>query len=438
MVNKKRIKLSGWGKYPALVLDMFNIRSESHLKGLMPNIDSFITRGNGRSYGDSSLYLTCISNIQNNKILDFDNKTGIIRCESGVLFSEIIEIFVPKGWFLKVAPGTKLITVGGAIASDVHGKNHHKAGCFSESLIEIKMMLADGRTISCSQKENRELFLATCGGMGLTGVILEATFSLKKIQSKNIIQTTIKTKNLQETFNAFEKYDEATYSVAWIDCLSKGSAIGRSLLMIGEFSDDGDLEYSIKKKFSIRFNLPSILLNYFSVKLFNELYYFKARSGVSNKNVDMDNFFFPLDSIENWNRIYGRNGFVQYQFILPKKESFEGLSKILKKISNKGIGSFLAVLKLHSRENNNYLSFPMEGYSLALDFKIQKGLFSFLKELDHIILNHNGRVYLAKDSRVDKSIFEKGYPKINHFRKFRKSQGMIDKFKSLQSERLGL
>jgi FAD/FMN-containing dehydrogenase len=438
MVNKKKIKLSGWGKYPELILNLFNIRSESHLKDLMSNIGNFITRGNGRSYGDSSLSSTCVSNIQNNKILEFDNRTGIIRCETGVLLSEIIDIFVPRGWFLKVTPGTKLITVGGAIASDIHGKNHHKDGCFSESIIGIRLMLADGSIVNCSQQEHKELFLTTCGGMGLTGVILEATFSLKSILSKNIIQTTIKTKNLQETFNAFEKYAETTYSVAWIDCLAKGKSIGRSLLMIGEFSQDGNLQYVPKKKITIPFNFPSIVLNYFSVKLFNALYYFKAKSGVSHQNVDIDNFFFPLDSINDWNKIYGRDGFVQYQFILPKKESFEGLSKILEKIANKGLGSFLAVLKLYGKHNDNYLSFPMEGYSLALDFKMQEGLLDFLKELDQIVLEYEGRFYLAKDSRVGKVVFERGYPKINQFREFRKSQGMTGKFTSLQSERLGL
>jgi FAD/FMN-containing dehydrogenase len=436
MTNK--IKLSGWGRFPELILNLVNIRNEEHLKKIIPNISNFITRGNGRSYGDSSLSSTCVSNIQNNRVLEFDEKTGVIRCESGILLSEIIEIFVPRGWFLKVTPGTKFVTVGGAIASDVHGKNHHKNGCFSTSLIEIRLMLPDGDIINCSQQEHKELFLATCGGMGLTGVILEAVFSLKSILSKNIKQTTIKTKNLHQTFDAFEKYSDATYSVAWIDCLSKGNSIGRSLLVTGEFSDDYDLKYSSKKVVSIPFNFPSIALNYFSVKLFNALYYFKAKSGVSHQDVGLDSFFFPLDSIDNWNRIYGRNGFVQYQFILPKKESFEGLTKILEKISDKGLGSFLAVLKLYGKENENYLSFPMEGYSLALDFKIQKGLFNFLKELDQIVLEYNGRIYLAKDSRVDKSVFEKGYPNINQFREFRKLQGMTEKFTSLQSERLGL
>jgi len=438
MTNKNKVKISGWGGFPKLMLDLINVRNEKHLKIITSSIGKFITRGNGRSYGDSSLSSICVSNIQNNKILEFDSKTGVIRCESGVLLSEIIEIFVPRGWFLKVTPGTKLITIGGAIASDVHGKNHHKDGCFSTSLIEIRLMLSDGSIVNCSQQECKELFLATCGGMGLTGVILEATFSLKSILSQNIKQTTIKTKNLHQTFDAFEKYADATYSVAWIDCLSKGGSIGRSLLITGEFSDDRDLSYSSKKVVSVPFNFPSIVLNYFSVKLFNALYYFRAKQGVSHQNVGLDSFFFPLDSIDSWNRIYGRNGFVQYQFILPKKESLEGLTKILEKISDAGLGSFLAVLKLYGKENENYLSFPMEGYSLALDFKIQKGLFNFLKELDQIVLEYNGRIYLAKDSRVGKSVFEKGYPNIEKFREFRKSQGMKEKFTSLQSERLGL
>ena len=283
-----------------------------------------------------------------------------MHVESGILLSEILKTIVPKGWFLKITPGTKFITVGGAIASDVHGKNHHKEGCFSECVEEFDLMLPDGNIASCNKKD--ELFKATCGGMGLTGVIISAKISLIKINSKNIDQITIKTKNLKETFQAFEDYSSYPYSVAWIDCLAKGKETGRCLLKVGNFSNDGDLSYKQKKKINIPFIFPLFLLNTLSVKIFNWIYYHKSYKNKSNQKVDIDEFFYPLDNLNNWNRIYGKKGFTQYQFILPKKDSYDGLFEILSAISNSGKSSFLSVLKLYGKENKNYLSFPMEGY----------------------------------------------------------------------------
>lgn len=359
-----------------------------------------------------------------------------MHVQSGVLLSEILEVFVPRGWFLKVVPGTKLITVGGAIASDVHGKNHHIAGCFSESLEMFTLMLPNGKVLNCSKQENMELFHATCGGMGLTGIILEAKISLKKINSKYIHQTTIKTNNLKETFEAFEAYKDEPYSVAWIDCLASGEKLGRCLLMLGDFRDDGKLDYRRKKKLAVPFYFPTFSLNKVSVKLFNCLYYGKVYKKVSNQKVELDSFFFPLDSIGHWNKIYGKGGFTQYQFILPKKNSFEGLKEILKTIAESGKGSFLAVLKLYGKENDNFLSFPLEGYSLTLDFKIELGLFKLLDQLDEIVVKRGGRIYLAKDARVSKEIFEQGYSKIDGFRELRKKYNMKKKFNSFQSLRV--
>jgi FAD/FMN-containing dehydrogenase len=274
--------------------------------------------------------------------------------------------------------------------------------------------------------------------MGLTGYVLEVEIRLKKINSININQKTTKTKNLKETFEVFESIKNEPYSVAWIDCLSKGDKIGRSLVMSGYFDNDGKLKYSPKNRLNIPFNFPSFSLNKLTVKLFNWLYYNKESKKVSFQKVNFDSFFFPLDSIKNWNRIYGKNGFTQYQFILPKQESFEGLKSILNEIRNSGKGSFLAVLKLYGKENKNYLSFPLEGYSLALDFKIDKGLFELLDKLDKIVLKHKGRIYLSKDVRVSKKVFEKGYPKINKFREIRKKYKLNEVFSSLQSKRVGI
>ncbi len=430
------MQLNSWGMYPQIKSKKFTFKTKENLKNILEENSTFIPFGNGRSYGDSALNENIIYSKPYNYFLDFDEELGILHCQSGVMLSEIIEVFVPRGWFLKVTPGTKLITIGGAIASDIHGKNHHVEGCFSECVQEMRVMLSDGTIQTCQKGD--ELFKATCGGMGLTGVILDAKISLKKINSQYINQTTIKTKNLKETFEAFEKYAHLPYSVAWIDCLAKGEDIGKCLLMVGDFADDGDLNFKEKKKKTIPFNFPSFALNKLSVKAFNWLYYKKAPDGVSQQKVDIDTFFYPLDAINNWNRIYGKGGFTQYQFILPKEKSYQGLEKILGTIANSGKGSFLAVLKLYGKANENYLSFPMEGYSLALDFKIEPGLFELLDRLDEIVLEYGGRIYLTKDVRVSKETFEKGYPDIEKFREFRKENGMSEKFASLQSKRVGI
>jgi len=428
------LSLISWGMYPKTNNTVYKLQDADSLKETISSNDNLIAFGNGRSYGDSAISTNIVHTKPYDYFLDFNKTEGIIHVQAGALLSDILEAIVSHGWFLKVTPGTKLITIGGAIASDVHGKNHHIEGCFSESVEEFRIMMADGEIKT--SKPGDELFLATCGGMGLTGIILDAKISLKKINSKYIRQTTIKTKNLKETFTAFEEYKHLPYSVAWIDCLASDEELGKCLLMVGEFANDGDLNYKPKAKLNIPFNFPSFALNKLSVKAFNWLYYAKAPNGVSKQKVDFDTFFYPLDSIRNWNRIYGKNGFTQYQFILPKEGSFDGLQKILGKIAKSGKGSFLAVLKLYGKENENYLSFPIEGYSLALDFKIEEGLFDLLDELDEIVVECGGRIYLTKDVRVSKNTFEYGYSKIEKFRKFRQENNMSEKFNSLQSKRV--
>ena len=382
------MKCTAWGMYPRVECNRFTLRQETNLDEIISNHNPLIPFGNGRSYGDSALSENIIDIAQRNYFIEFDENSGLLHVQAGVLLSEILEYFVPRGWFLKVTPGTKLITVGGAIASDVHGKNHHVEGCFSNCVKEFNIMLANEKSVLCSKEATPELFKATCGGQGLTGVILDAKIFLKKINSQYIDQTTIKTKNLKETFEAFEEHNDKPYSVAWIDCLAKGKDIGKCLLMVGDFKDDDNLDYQLKKQKTIPFNFPSFALNHWSVKLFNWLYYNKVNKRISKQTVDIDTFFYPFDAIGHWNRIYGKNGFTQYQFILPKEASYEGLHEILSTIAASGKGSFLAVLKLYGKANDNWLSFPMEGYSLALDFKIEKGLFELLDQLDEIVLKY--------------------------------------------------
>lgn len=432
------MNLISWGNYPKTINRAFNFDNHTALKHILTDYDQLIPYGNGRSYGDSALSKNIIAVKPHHYFLNFNDSTGLLHVQTGLLLSEILNVFIPRGWFLRIVPGTKMITVGGAIASDVHGKNHHLEGCFSECVHSFNLMLPNGEIVICSKQKNSELFKASCGGMGLTGVILEAKIWLKKINSKYINQTTIKTKNLKQTFEAFEHYQTKPYSVAWIDCLAKGDELGKCLLMVGEPSDESALNYQTKKKLNIPCMLPSWALHPLAIKAFNFLYYNKINDRVSEQIVDIDTFFFPLDGINNWNRIYGKKGFIQYQIILPKATSLQGLQEILEIISKSGKSSFLAVLKLYGKANANYLSFPMEGYGLALDFRLEKGLFELLDRLDSIVIKQGGRIYLAKDARVSQAVFEQGYPKIEIFRALRKKYKMTETFSSFQSRRIGI
>jgi len=440
-------RLSNWGNYPKVAVKLYEFEDLGTLRKLVTATQNVIPRGNGRCYGDSALAPQVISTLSYNKFLAFDEQQGTIRCQSGVILADILDVIVPKGWFLPVTPGTKLISVGGAIASDVHGKSQHKAGNFSDHVLELELMLGDGSIVTCSAEKNADLYWTTCGGMGLTGVILNATLRLIPIETAYIRQDVIKAKNLDELMDLFEQSEDWTYSMAWIDCLTTGDSMGRGILMRGEHARLSDLEKEAhkqnplapkpKRKLNVPFNFPNLVLNSLTMKLFNVLYYYKQLSRQVTSIVDYDTFFYPLDSIANWNRIYGRRGFTQYQFILPKQHSREGMRKILQKISGRGMGSFLAVLKLYGHQKG-YIPFAMEGYSLALDFPITADLFQFLDELDEIVLANGGRLYLTKDVRMDKKMFMQSYPKAEDFIEKIQDLNHGTKFRSFQSDRVGL
>lgn len=439
-------EISGWGNFPKKNSEIISFDYEGDIKNRLADVSSLIPRGNGRSYGDSSLADTVVSCMAYNRFLEYDAKNGILRCEAGTLLSEILDLIIPNGWFLPVTPGTKFISVGGAVASDVHGKNHHLEGSFSNHTLNIKLLCADGSTKECSKDENYALFQATCGGMGLTGIILEVTFKLKRIETSYISQKQTKAKNLDEIIALFQEKDKVTYSMAWIDCLKGGNSFGRSIMMTGEHTK---LEELPKKKrhralisdnktpLSIPFNFPGFALNKYSIKAFNMLYYGKNLKKASDSIIPYNPFFYPLDSILNWNRMYGKKGFVQYQFVLPMDNSKKGLIDILSRIRSKGMGSFLAVLKLFG-DQNDLISFPMRGFTLALDFPVKEGLFEFLDELDRVVLNYGGRIYLTKDARMKAEILHRSYPRLNEFLEIVKKINPQHKFSSLQSKRLNL
>lgn len=436
------MKVHNWSKYPEIESDMRSFTAPDKL----PFDKHFIPRGNGRCYGDASLHSQIISTLNHNKALFFDTENGVFTCQSGMTLDRALEIIVPKGWFLPVTPGTKFITVGGAVASDVHGKNHHFEGSFSNHIFSFDLLDNNNQIITCSKNSHPELFETTCGGMGLTGIILNVTFQLKKIESAYIKQQSIKAKNLEELIELFEENQHVTYSVSWIDCLQKGKNKGRGLLNLGEHAKANELTKKAQKdpfvihpptKFSMPMDLPSFSINKLTVKAFNTLYYNKQRSKVKEFVSHYDPFFYPLDAILEWNRVYGKKGFLQYQFVLPLETSSRGLHLILDKIRAYGQASPLVVLKLFGKQDD-FISFPMEGYTLALDFPIRKGLFEFLTLIDNIILDLGGRLYLTKDARMAPETFDKGYANAKAFKERIKEYNPDNKFASDQSERLNL
>jgi FAD/FMN-containing dehydrogenase len=436
-----RKSITNWNNFPVVEAKEISFDFQKDL--VVKLAHSSIPHGNGRCYGDASLYSDVINTLRFDKVLAFDEHAGIITCQSGVLLSDLLQIIVPRGWFLPVTPGTKFITVGGAVASDVHGKNHHVDGAFSNQIVSMSVLTGTGETLVCSKDTNAELFWATCGGMGLTGVIMEVKFRLKRIQSSYIRQKQIKAANLDEVMDLFDRNTESMYSVAWIDCLKSGKHFGRSILMLGEHAgtDETPAENKLltreKSLLTIPFHFPSFVLNGYSVKIFNAFFYAKNYKREINNVVHYDGFFYPLDSILEWNKIYGKKGFVQYQFVLPLEASKEGLKNILTRISKMGMGSFLAVLKLFG-EQNDLISFPMKGYTLALDFPIRPGLFEFLDELDQVVAGYGGRIYLSKDARMKKEIFWSTYPRAREFQEILKKYDPQNRFNSNLSERLML
>lgn len=438
--------LAGWGRYPVAQCSVASPGSRREAaEGLAPG-PALIARGNGRSYGDSSLSPgVTVATGKLDRMLGFDEASGLLVCEAGVLLADIIDALLPRGWFPPVTPGTKLVTVGGLIASDVHGKNHHGEGSFCDHLGWVDLAIGDGEVLRCSAQEHPDLFAATCGGMGLTGVILAAAIHMKRVETAWIRQKTLRARSLPEAIDLFEASAGWTYSVSWIDGLATGADLGRCAIFLGEHAALEELAPEARrdpfarrprKPKSVPVNFPGFALSRPNVRLFNMVYYRAQRPGEAL--VDFDPYFYPLDAIGEWNRIYGKRGFVQYQCVLPLESSLPGMTRLLTEISRHGSASFLSVLKRMGPQSFGHLSFPMPGYTLALDFPATPATFELFARLDAIVADHGGRLYLAKDSRASPQLVERGYPRLPEFRAVRERYGLADRFRSLQSQRLGL
>lgn len=437
--------MAGWGNYPISPADTFR---PERIGDLSPQGEHTIPRGLGRSYGDATLNTgqSVILTERLNRFLHFDDQKGVLLCEAGTTLEEILEVFVPRGWFLPVVPGTKFVTVGGAIAADIHGKNHHCDGTFSAHIHHLTLIQADGSSLFCSPTENEKAFWATVGGMGLTGIIGEVALQLVPVETAYMKVEHHPAKDLETVMHLLQTQgQEAKYSVAWIDCLAKGSSMGRSIVMNGRHAHTDELPPKVtaplllpsSTQVSVPFNFPSWTLNPLTVKAFNGFYY----AVQSRKNapfvVDYDSYFFPLDAVGSWNRIYGKKGFIQYQFVLPTEDSARGLLTLLDRLTTHRCASFLAVLKCFGPQGKGLLSFPSPGYTLALDIPVKNNaLFSFLDELDELVMGYGGRVYLAKDTRLSPKSFRRMYPLYEPWLEVKQALDPQGRFSSDLSRRL--
>ncbi len=438
---------SNWGLFPKVTGTIWWPGNAAEAADLLQRPGTLGPRGNGRSYGDASLGRRMVSGLGLEPQFELDEATGILRCSAGVLLDEVLLRAVPLGFFLWVTPGTRLVSLGGAIAGDIHGKNHHVHGSFSAFVDSITLLTGDGRTTTCSRTELPDLFRATCGGMGLTGFILEATLRLRPITSAYIRQRSIKCRDLQQLFALFEEHHAATYSVAWIDLMATGRHVGRSVLLLGEHATAAELHGKAAKaplrthgqvRMRVPFFLPAFVLSPFTVRLFNRLYYLKAEGSGKPSLVHYAPYFHPLDAVGDWNRIYGRRGFVQYQFVVPLANGRKVMEDIIAELAGHGLVSFLAVLKrLGPGTPGSSLSFPMEGYTLALDIPLRKHTRAVLDRLDEKVARAGGRIYLAKDARMSAALVVRTYPPLEHFREMTKRYGQ-GRFSTAQAERLGL
>lgn len=449
MPAAKRLKLAGWGRFPLCESEVYRPEKLAELAAVVAaNSSKLIARGAGRAYGDAALNAdNRVLDLQRlNRMLEFDAESGILRCESGVTLDEIISVFLPRGFFPPVVPGTRFVTLGGSIAADVHGKTHHRDSSLATHVLWFDLMLASGEVRRCSREENSDLFWATVGGMGLTGVILEVATRLRRVESAYIEGELIRVANVDEAIEKFEATDRKYEgSVAWIDCLSSKGALGRSVLNVGNFAARDALPPRLrtdpllvrdKTRAAVPFNLPNFTLNPLTVRAFNQAYFMIHRAQ-AHMVTGYGPFFFPLDAIRDWNRIYGKRGFVQYQCVWPLSESRAGLVEVLEAISGSGRASFLAVLKKFGQQEG-MLSFPMPGYTLALDFPVTDGLLEFLDRLDDMVAKRGGRVYLAKDARMKSETMRAMYPKFAQWQAAKAKADPNNHFSSTLSRRLAM
>jgi decaprenylphospho-beta-D-ribofuranose 2-oxidase len=432
--SSRTVTLTGWGRIApstATLAEPSSAEAAAELLRSAVGPGSLIPRGLGRSYNNAAQSDggTVLSTARLNRILSLDAASGAVTAEAGVSLEDLMVAGLPHGWFVPVSPGTRQVTIGGAIAADVHGKNHHVAGSFACHVLSLDLMLPSGELRTVTQGGDPVLFWATAGGMGLTGFIIRATIQLKRVETSRLKVDTIRTSGIDETMAVLAEHDKRYgYTVAWSDSTASGSGLGRSIITSGDFAALDDLQGTHREQpfaFSPRARLgmpdlfPPGLLNRYSIRLFDELYFRKAPRLREGEIQTIGQFFHPLDAIRNWNRVYGPRGFRQYQYVIPF--GAEGaVRRSFEMVSAAHAPSFVTVLKRFGAADPGLLSFPAPGWTLALDFPTATpGLEPLLDALDRLVVDNGGRVYLAKDSRVSPAMFARMYPRLEELRKLR-------------------
>ncbi len=409
--------LTSWGRYPAFPQQGEPIYWPNQIASSPPlqaGAPPTLAYGCGRSYGDACLAVSDRVLVMSgmDRFIRADWETGVVVAEAGLTLAELIRIALPRGWFPPVTPGTKFVTLGGAVANDVHGKNHHVTGTFGRHVRSLTLHRSSEGVLTVSPKERPELFAATVGGLGLSGIILAVELQLMPVRSASIEQRSIRFGGLDEYFELAERHDQDyQYTVAWIDCLARGKHLGRGLYLAGNHASQGELTLPERRRIAIPFELPVSPVNLLTLKSFNALYYRKQLRRDLNTRIGYDSFFYPLDQILAWNRLYGRAGFQQYQCVVPQQGARDVIREVLREISAAGRGSFLAVLKqCGALPSPGLLSFPLPGVSLALDFPQRTANERLFGKLDALVHEAGGRLYPAKDAHMSGVHFRKAYP----------------------------
>lgn len=449
-MKKQRRHLSGWGNFRPGWCDVVTPQSGDELRFaiLQTAPSTWISRGLGRSYGDSAVNSSglVVDHTTQSALIHIDLERRTVRVQAGVSLGTLIDHLLPNSLFLPVSPGTKFVTVGGAVAADIHGKNHHRDGSFGSHVEELSLLLPSGEIITGGPSRNSKLFYATMGGMGLTGAILDVTIRCLPVESAHIRVESHRTGCLEETLELLNQTaDTHRYSVSWIDALSSGKELGRGWVLAGEHAGSHDLPASLQAEpyrlparpiKSVPFHFPGWVLNRWSCGLFNDRVY--RRGIVSGDFVDLDSFFYPLDQVHHWNRIYGRAGFIQYQALFPFESSAIAIRTMLELLHDSGQAAFFGGIKSAGPASGGWLSFLSPGFTIGLDLPYRKGLDSLIEKWDHLVIEAGGRVYLAKDSLLSAESFRRMYPRWQEFMALRQEVDPNGVISSNQSRRLGL
>jgi FAD/FMN-containing dehydrogenase len=414
-----------WGRYPNYSANIIPLHWQSDFPAITRGLhNGILPVGLGRSYGDVCLLKdgNLVATPGMNRIIAFDPETGLLTAEAGISLAQVIDFSVPRGYFLPVTPGTKYVTLGGAIANDIHGKNHHVAGTFGCHVTEFELVRTDGTVLHCSSAENPNFYSATIGGLGLTGLIRWATLQLKPIVSRLIDYEGIQFHGIDEFLALTEASKEIEYTVSWVDCTSTGKNFCRGIFMQGDHSTKrAELKPSPEPKLIFPFDAPGFALNHLSVAAFNTVFFHKQLGKRQVSLQDYEPFFYPLDKVLHWNRMYGKNGLLQFQYVIPWNNAREGTVAILKEVAKSGLASFLAVLKAFGDvPSPGFMSFPKPGITLALDFPIKPDKsFPLFERLADMTLECGGRLYPAKDAAMTATQFQAFYPEWEKLASFR-------------------